>query len=66
MNQMNHEQALVMLRRLGFSAQEIDRLSRLRRVYAKKSEMDQAALDLRHLEFVRWLVKTGKLTDQLA
>lgn len=66
MNQMNHEQALVMLRRLGFSAQEIDRLSRLRSVYAKKSEMDQAALDLRHLEFVRWLVKTGKLTDQLA
>jgi hypothetical protein len=66
MNQMNHEQALVLLRRLGFSAQEIDRLSRLRRVYAKKSEMDQAALDLRHLEFVRWLVKTGKLTDQLA
>ena len=24
------------------------------------------SLDLRHLEFVRWLVKTGKLTDQLA
>ena len=66
MNQMNHEQALVMLRRLGFSAQEIDRISRLRRVYAKRSEMDHAALDLRHLEFVRWLVKTGKLTDQLA
>ena len=66
MNQMNQEEALVMLRRLGFSAQEIDRLSRLRRVYAEKSEMDQASLDLRHLEFVRWLVKTGKLTDQLA
>jgi hypothetical protein len=40
MNQMNHEQALVMLRGLGFSAQEIDRLSRLRSVYAEKSEMD--------------------------
>ena len=66
MNQVNQEEALVMLRRLGFSAQEIDRLSRLRGVYAKQSEMDQASLDLRHLEFVRWLVKTGKLTDQLA
>jgi hypothetical protein len=66
MNQMNQEEALVMLRRLGFSAQEIDRLSRLRSMYAKKSEMDQASLDLRHLEFIRWLVKTGKLTDQLA
>ena len=66
MNQMNHEEAVAMLYRSGFSAQEIDRLSRLRRVYAEKSEMDQASLDLRHLEFVRWLVKTGKLTDQLA
>lgn len=66
MNQMNLEQAVIVLRKLGFSAQEIDRLSRLRRVYAKKSEMDQATLDLRHLEFVRWLVQTGKLTDQLA
>jgi hypothetical protein len=66
MNQMNHEEALVMLLRLGFSVQEIGRLRRLRRVYAKKSEMDQATLDLRHLEFVRWLVETGKLTDQLA
>jgi hypothetical protein len=66
MNQMNQEEALVMLRRLGFSAQEIDRLNRLRSMYAKQSEMDQAALDLRRLEFVRWLVKTGKLTDQLA
>lgn len=66
MNQMNLEQALVMLRNLGFSAQEIDRLIRFRRRYAQKSEMDQASLDLRHLEFVRWLVQTGKLTDQLA
>jgi hypothetical protein len=66
MNQMNHEEALVMLRRQGFSAQEIGRLSRLRRVYTIKSEMDQASLDFRRLEFVRWLVMTGKLTDQLA
>jgi hypothetical protein len=66
MNQMNLEQALVMLRKLGFSAQEIDRLIWFRRRYAQKSEMDQASLDLRHLEFVRWLVQTGKLTDQLA
>jgi hypothetical protein len=36
MNQMNHEQAFVMLRRLGFSAQEIERLSRLRSLYTKK------------------------------
>jgi hypothetical protein len=65
MNQINHEEELVMLLKLGFSVQEIGRLRRLRRAYAKKSEMDQATLDPRRLEFVRWLVKTGKLTDQL-
>lgn len=65
MNEMDYVQDFVMLRKLGFSAQEIDRLSGLRSVYAKRSEMDQAALDLRHLEFVRWLVQTGRLTDQL-
>ncbi len=65
-NQMNHEEAVVMLHRSGFSAQEIDRLCRLRRACADKGEMDQVALDLRRLQFARWLVKTGKLTDQLA
>jgi len=65
-NQMNHEEGVVMLHRSGFSVQEIDRLCGLRRIYADKSEMDQAALDLRRLQFARWLVETGKLTDQLA
>jgi hypothetical protein len=64
--QMNREEAFAMLRRLGFSFQEIDRVSRLQRVYANKTEMDLADLDLRRLRFVRWLVETGKLTDQLA
>jgi hypothetical protein len=65
MNQMNHEEAVAMLYRSGFSVQEIDRLWRLRRACADRSEMDQAALDLRRLQFTRWLVETGKLTDQL-
>ncbi len=64
--QMNRVEAFAMLRRLGFSFQEIDRVSRLQRVYANKTEMDLADLDLRRLRFVRWLVETGKLTDQLA
>ena len=66
MHQLNHEEDLAMLRRLGFAAREIDRLNRLRREYAHKNELDQADLNLRHLQFVRWLVKTGKLTDHLA
>jgi hypothetical protein len=65
MNQMNYKEALELLRRAGFTAPEIDRLCRLRRDYAE-SEMDQAPVDQRRLEFVRWLVVTGKLTDQIA
>ena len=64
-NQMNHEEAVAMLHRSGFSTQEINLLCRLRRAYADKGEMDQAALDLRRLQFARWLVETGKLTDEL-
>ena len=65
MNQMNYKEALETLRKAGFTAPEIDRLCRLRRAYTE-SEMDQAPADLRRLEFVRWLVVTGKLTDQIA
>ncbi len=65
MNQMNYKEALEMLRRAGFTASEIDRLCRFRRDYAE-SEMDQTPADLRRLEFVRWLVTTGRLTDQIA
>ncbi len=64
MNQMNYKEALETLRRAGFTASEIDRLGRLRRDYAE-NEMDQARANLRRLEFVRWLVVTGKLTDQI-
>lgn len=65
MYQMDSEKVYATLRRQGFSTREIDRLSKLRRVFAKKSELDQEVPDIRHLEFVRWLVETGRLTDQL-
>jgi hypothetical protein len=64
-NQMNYEEAVEMLHSSGFSTQEINLLCKLRRAYADGGEMDQAALDLRRLHFARWLVETGKLTDQL-
>lgn len=66
MSQKNHEEAISKLRNLGFSVKDIDRLQKLRSFYAKQHEMDQACLDIRHLQFVRWLVRTGKLTDQIA
>ncbi len=50
------------LRRAGFTGPAIVRLCQLRRGYAR-DEMDQLPLDRCRLEFVRWLVSTGKLTD---
>ena len=64
MQQMNYRQAFETLSRAGFVGPEIDRLWRLRRDYVE-TEMDQAPIDLHHLEFARWLVMTGRLTEDL-
>ncbi len=61
---INETQDIEMLRKEGFTEPVIARLYHLRTTYGK-SEMDQAVLDSRRLEFVRWLVKTGRLTDQI-
>jgi hypothetical protein len=47
-----------------FTASERERLWRLRKDYEehKKSELSASS---NRLLFVRWLVKTGRLTDQL-
>jgi hypothetical protein len=52
------------LRKEGFTEQSIARLYELRITYGR-DEMDQAPLDKRRLEFARWLVATGRLTDQV-
>ena len=64
MNQVNFKDGLELLRRAGCTAAEIKRICRLRREYAE-NEMDQAPADFHRLEFVRWLVMTGRLTEQL-
>lgn len=64
MNTMTYRQASFILRRAGFLDAEIDRLYRLHQAY-RTNELDQPPLDLRRLEFIRWLVTTGRLTDQL-
>lgn len=43
---------------LGFAAQEIESLRRRRAAYIEQLQIEQ-----RRLEFVRWLVATGRLTD---
>lgn len=62
---MDHKEAYDMLCKVGFTASEIDRLQRLQRDYAEKKSGLLPA-DRRRLEFVRWLVTTGRLTDQVA
>ena len=56
--------ALELLRQAGFTTTEGDQLCLLRRRYMKQ-EKEQTSADLNRLKFVRWLVATGKLTDQL-
>ncbi len=52
------------LRKAGLSEDEMKRLGNLRRVYAAEGKFQEFA-DYRRLQFVRWLVTTGRLTDQV-
>lgn len=62
---MDRKEDREILRKGGFDEGEVSLLSRLRKDYHEK-ERRQAAADHRRLEFVRWLVTNGKLSDQLA
>ncbi len=53
------------LRKGGFAEGEVMRLNLLRQHHAEREKL-QAMADHRRLEFVRWLVTTGKLSDQIA
>jgi len=64
MNQVNYKQAFEKLYRAGFSVLEINRLLRFRRKF-RKSELDFPPTDRRHLEFIRWLVATGRLSERI-
>jgi len=64
MNPIPNQDALQLLRRAGCGEEAIARLSRLRRDY-QMGELDQSPLDLNRLQFVRWLITTGRLTDHL-
>lgn len=62
---MDYKEKLEGLRRAGFTAQEIQRLSLFRRADVT-NEMDQASADLSRLQFIRWLVEHGRISDQCA
>ena len=64
-NTMDHQETYDLLYQAGFTASEIDRLEKLRQEYAENKH-DHMSETYRRLEFVRWLVTTGKLTEQIA
>ncbi len=61
----NYKEDLEVLHRDGFTEEEIQRLCQLRRDHAKLEER-RTVEEYNRLAFVRWLVATGKLSDQLA
>ena len=62
---MDRKEERDILRKGGLSEGEMKRLSHLRRVHREKMKLLELE-EHRRLEFIRWLVNTGKLTDQVA
>lgn len=54
-----------MLRKSGFAEDEVLLLSRLRVDYTERAKR-QATADHRRLEFARWLVAKGRISEQIA
>ena len=59
---MDHKKDREILRKVGITEAQINRLSKLRTNLAEEGKY-QELIDYRRLQFVRWLVSTGKLTE---
>jgi len=62
---MDRKEERDIVRRGSLSEGEMKRLSQLRRVHRERKQLMELE-EHRRLEFIRWLVDTGKLTDQIA
>jgi hypothetical protein len=62
---MDRKEDREILRKSGFAEHEVLQLSKLRTDYAEQARR-QTQADNRRLEFVRWLVSRGKLSEQIA
>ncbi len=60
---MNKQEAYQQLYQAGFTGAQIFWLLRLREQYVAQQTKRQEWIILRRLEFVRWLVRTGRLTE---
>jgi hypothetical protein len=63
MNFVDYTKIVIALQKDGFTRREADALIRFRNHY-RQTDIDLPALDQRYLEFVRWLIVHGKLTEQ--
>ena len=61
---MDHKKDREILRKVGITEAQINRLSKLRTNLAEEGKY-QELIDYRRLQFVRWLFSTGKLTEQV-
>ncbi len=61
----NEERAKARLRQVGFGVGEISRLWHLRDEYSAEREKLESLAAYHRLQFARYLVKTGKLTEQV-
>ncbi len=61
---MNYKEDFEALRRRGFTEEGIQRLSELRKDHIKLEER-RTSEEYQRLAFVRWLVASGRLSDQL-
>ncbi len=62
---MDRKEDREILRKGGFAEGEMKRLSQLRKEINEK-EKQRSIADNRRMEFVRWLVLTGKISEQVA
>ena len=62
---MGQKEDREILRKAELTETQMNRLSKLRRNLAEEGKY-QELIDYRRLQFIRWLVTTGKLTEQIS
>ncbi len=62
---MDNQRSRHMLYKVGFNEEQVESLRKLSAAYAAK-EIYITPADQRRMEFVRWLVSTGRLSETVS